>query len=144
MAGYKRILLAIELYKADANPIRKAICLAKQNDAQLIMVHAIEEPNTYGTVYGVSLDRNIETELMTSAINHLQKLGEKALVAPEDQIVKYGSAKFVIAEEAERLKPDLIVMGSHGRHGIRLLLGSTANGVLHTVKCDVLAVRLTK
>ena len=35
-----------------------------------------------------------------------------------------------------------IVVGSHGRHGLALLLGSTASGVLHGAKCDVLAVRI--
>ena len=37
---------------------------------------------------------------------------------------------------------DLIIVGSHGRHGLALLLGSTANGVLHGASCDVLAVRV--
>ena len=37
---------------------------------------------------------------------------------------------------------DVIVVGSHGRHGIALLLGSTANGVLHGATTDVLAVRV--
>jgi len=37
---------------------------------------------------------------------------------------------------------DLIVVGSHGRHGLSLLLGSTANAVLHGAPCDVLAVRI--
>jgi universal stress protein A len=37
---------------------------------------------------------------------------------------------------------DLIVIGSHGRHGMGLLLGSTANAVLHGSPCNVLAVRL--
>ena len=39
---------------------------------------------------------------------------------------------------------DLIVVGSHGRHGLALLLGSTANDVLHGAPCDVLAVHLKK
>ena len=34
------------------------------------------------------------------------------------------------------------MVGSHGRHGLALLLGSTANDVLHGAPCDVLAVRL--
>jgi len=37
---------------------------------------------------------------------------------------------------------DLVIVGSHGRHGVRLLLGSTANAVLHGAECDVLAVRV--
>ncbi len=45
---------------------------------------------------------------------------------------------------AEKLSADLIIVGSHGRHGLALLLGSTANGVLHGAKCDVLAMRVGK
>lgn len=43
---------------------------------------------------------------------------------------------------AEDESTDLIIVGSHGRHGLALLLGSTASGVLHHSPCDVLAVRL--
>lgn len=43
---------------------------------------------------------------------------------------------------AEENNVDLIVVGSHGRKGIKMLLGSTANAVLHHAGCDVLAVRL--
>lgn len=53
-----------------------------------------------------------------------------------------GSPKLEIVRVAEERQVDLIVVGSHGRHGLALLLGSTANGVLHHAKCDVLAVRL--
>ena len=45
---------------------------------------------------------------------------------------------------AEEQSCDLIVVGSHGRHGLALLLGSTANDVLHGAPCDVIAVRLGK
>ena len=47
-----------------------------------------------------------------------------------------------MAKEAQKLNADLIVVGSAGRHGMRLLLGSTANAVLHSAECDVLAVRV--
>ncbi len=47
-----------------------------------------------------------------------------------------------IRRQAEENDADLIVIGSHGRHGIQLLLGSTANSVLHGAACDVLAVRI--
>ncbi len=44
----------------------------------------------------------------------------------------------------EEINADLIVVGSHGRHGFALLMGSTANGVLHGARRDVLAVRVGK
>ena len=37
---------------------------------------------------------------------------------------------------------DLIIIGTHAQSGLKLLLGSTANGVLHGVECDVLAIRI--
>ena len=43
---------------------------------------------------------------------------------------------------AKDIGADLIVVGSHGRYGLALLMGSTANGVLHGATCDVLAVRV--
>jgi universal stress protein A len=47
-----------------------------------------------------------------------------------------------IVRVAEEESADLIIVGSHGRHGLALLLGSTANNVLHHAPCDVMAVRL--
>jgi universal stress protein A len=43
---------------------------------------------------------------------------------------------------AKEIQADLIVIGTHGQSGLKLLLGSTANAVLHGVKCDVLAVKI--
>jgi universal stress protein A len=37
---------------------------------------------------------------------------------------------------------ELIVLGTHGQKGVQLLLGATANSVLHGADCDVLAVRV--
>jgi universal stress protein A len=56
----------------------------------------------------------------------------------------YGQPRQEIHRLAEEQGCDLIVVGSHGRHGLALLLGSTANDVLHGAPCDVLAVRLKK
>lgn len=53
-----------------------------------------------------------------------------------------GEPREEIIRIAEQENVDLIVVGSHGEHGLALLLGSTANSVLHYAKCDVLAVRL--
>ena len=59
-----------------------------------------------------------------------------------EQHVSSGYTKQEILDQADAIGADLIVVGSHGRHGLALLLGSTANAVLHGAPCDVLAVRL--
>ena len=53
-----------------------------------------------------------------------------------------GRPETEIHNTADEIGADLIVVGSHGRHGLALIFGSTANGVLHGAACDVLAVRV--
>ena len=58
------------------------------------------------------------------------------------QWVELGTPGHDIVRVADENNVDLIIVGSHGRHGFKRLLGSTANAVLHHAHCDVLAVRL--
>ena len=140
---YKNILLAVELEVAgDELPTQRATKLAKQFGAKLSIVHAIEHISSYGAAYGVAIGAEIEEMLLENATKEIRKFGTAIKVPEADQILKFGPAKLVILEEAERIGADLIIVGSHGRHGVRLLLGSTANAVLHSTTCDVLAVRL--
>ena len=53
-----------------------------------------------------------------------------------------GATRGEVIRAAEEEGCDLIVVGSHERHGLALLLGSTANAILHHAPCDVLAVRI--
>ena len=69
----------------------------------------------------------------------MKKFIEKTGISKENQQIKFGYPKTVILEKANEINADLIVIGSHGRRGVQLLLGSTANAILH---CDVLAVRV--
>ena len=58
-------------------------------------------------------------------------------------LVEIGPPKSEITRIAEEQEVDLIVVGSHGRHGfVENLLGSTANAVIHHAKCDVLTVKI--
>lgn len=58
------------------------------------------------------------------------------------QRVEVGSIKTELLRVAKADEADLIVLGSHERHGLALLLGSTEKSILHKAACDVLAVRL--
>lgn len=142
MKGYKNILVAVELNaKTDAEPIKHAEYMAEKTGANITLVHAVEYAVGYNA-YGVGVNIEVEEILVNQSKKVMKSLGEKLGVTEGRGIVKIGPAKYVILEEAEKMKADLIIVGSHGRHGIRALLGSTADGVLHGAKCDVLAVRL--
>ena len=143
MKIYQNILLAVELDPAcDQDPITKAKALAAEFGANLYIVHAIEHKSSYGAAYGVAAGADIEEMLRENATESMAKLGQDHGIDEGHQIIKVGPARTIILEEADRLGIDLVVVGSHGRHGIRLLLGSTANAILHGAVCDVLAVRL--
>ncbi len=141
--AYKRILLALELDPdTDVILVRKAKALAETFGASLAVIHAVEQLSNYGAAYGISAGIDIEEELVKEARRFMADIGVKMGIAPDHQIVNIGPAKMVIIHEANQRNADLIIVGSHGRHGIQLLLGSTANAVLHGANCDILAFRI--
>lgn len=143
MKEYDHIVLAVELDTAcDDLPARRAASLTKQFSAKLTLIHAIEHMTSYGAAYGIAAGADIEEILLENAKEAMTNLAKKLDVPENQQIIKIGPAKLVVLEEVESLNADLIIVGSHGRHGVRLLLGSTANAILHGAKCDVLAVRI--
>lgn len=143
MSLYQHILLAVDFYQHNQLLIAKAKQLAAQNDAHLSLVHVVESMPMPDASYGpMSFDVDLAQEWVEASRRRLLRLGEE-LAIPESRLwLEMGSAKLEIVRIAEEQGVDLIVVGSHGRHGLALLLGSTANGVLHHAKCDVLAVRL--
>jgi universal stress protein A len=142
MKNYKHVLVAVELLAENDNSlIKHAEFMTKEFKANIILVHAIEHISWYNA-YGVGVGFEIEQALIDNANAAMKKLAQK-LDIPEDRcIVKSGPAKFIILEEAKKIGADLIVVGSHGRHGIQIILGTTANAVLHGAQCDVFVVRL--
>ncbi len=143
MKSYHKILVALELNpECDQHLLEKAQELVAQEQADLYVIHAVEHLSNYGAAYGVSAGIDVEEMLLKEAKESMSEVGSRLQIPQDHQIVKVGPAKFIILEEADRVGIDLIVVGSHGRHGVRLLLGSTANAVLHGAKCDVLAVRV--
>lgn len=143
--NYKNILVAIELNpKSDRQLIENAKYMAAKTGAKITLVHAIEHIGAYSAAsYGViSIDAEMEDILIKNATKSIEKIGKKLNIPKKNQIVDIGSAKFTILEEANRMKADLIIIGSHGREGIRKIIGSTTNAVMYGAKCDVLAVRM--
>ena len=91
---------------------------------------------------GVTNFSNVQAEIHKQASKQLAAFADKYAIAQTDQHIVVGRAETEIHRFAKEQLIDLVVVGSHGRHGLALLLGSTANGVLHGAACDVLAVRV--
>ncbi|MFZ2315414.1 MAG: universal stress protein [Gammaproteobacteria bacterium] len=137
---YKHILFTTDLTDDTEHLIEKVRGIRGYTGAKLSLVHVIEPLPGYSYAYlGVE---DIEGQLIEEARQAIAKLGEKLSVKPDDQHIEVGPTKTKILQVAEENGVDLIVCGSHGRHGLSLLLGSTANAILHGAKCDVLTVRL--
>ena len=145
MPDYKKILIAVDLVSQDDEVVTaKGRELAEKFGAEMSLIHVIEQHTyAYGTPFISEKFIEWQAELEQSAKAHLAKLGEKLAIPADRQYIPTGQTQTCILELADEAKVDLIVVGSHGRHGLGLvLMGSTAGGVLHHASCDVLAVRV--
>jgi universal stress protein A len=146
---YKHILFATELNETKSYIENKVDQLHQLTQAKLSVIHVVEPiPNAYyGGVYGVMsgldpVDSIGTTKLLEERAKEvLQPLVKRLNITEQDLHIPIGHTSGEILAFAEKENVDLIITGSHGVHGLQLLLGSTANGVLHGAKCDVLAVR---
>lgn len=142
MGEYNSILVAVDISEEAGEIAEKASRIAAQNGAQLHIVHAIE-PLSFAYGGDIPIDfSSIQDEIQRQAETQLHALCAKLKVPLERLHVVFGRPESEIHALAAKLLSDLIIVGSHGRHGLALLLGSTANGVLHGAKCDVLAVKV--
>lgn len=137
---YKHILFATDLSDDTEYLISKVRAMRSLTNAKLSIIHVVEPLPGYSYAYlGIE---DIEGQLINDAKTGISKLGEQLSVTPDQQFVEVGPTKSKILSIAETAGVDLIICGSHGRHGLSLLVGSTANAILHGAKCDVLTVRL--
>lgn len=140
MAHYKNILIAVDLDEVNTFVVARAKEVAGDN-ARFHLVHVIEPIQIQGPIPAIDYS-NIHQHTEEYAKSQLAELGKTYLIDADCQYVLDGAAKREIQKFADQNGIDLIVIGSHGRHGVSLLLGSTANAVLHGANCDVLAVRV--
>ncbi len=137
---YKHLLIATDLLPENNILFDKAFALAKEWRAKVSMVHVVEPLPGYGYAYVGSAD--VEDALIKEAKKHMSSLAKKYGINETDTVVDIGPTKTEIIRVAEEKNADLIIVGSHGRSGWSLLLGSTATAVLHSAGCDVLTIRM--
>ncbi len=142
---YQHILIATDLSPECHLVLDPATQLQKLLGCTLSLVHVIE-PLSMSFGADVPMDLGILQEQQTRQAG--ERLNEVLPGWPglqrENCHLRYGQPKAEIHQLAEEISCDLILVGSHGRHGLALLLGSTASDLLSAAPCDVLAVNLQK
>lgn len=146
MKPFTKILTAIDFSENSECAFDYALTLATQFNAELTIIHVINEPVDLRGFYVPHISfEQLEKEIEESAVKMMDtfcgtKLGtfsnyKTAIITgiPYDEILA----------AAARIDASLIVLGTHGRTGLdRILFGSTAERVVRSASCPVLTVRL--
>jgi len=142
MSEYNTLLVAIDLSEDSAAVAGRALSIARNNNATLHIIHVIE-PLSFAYGGDIPMDfSGVQDEIHQQATAQLNRFAETLGISEPQRHLVLGKPEVEIHAYAKELGADLIVVGSHGRSGLSLLMGSTANGVLHGAACDVLAVRV--
>jgi universal stress protein A len=144
MSDIKRILVPTDFSGPADAALGYAIGLATKLEAHVSLIHVFDDPVATGLYAADYMPMPMETraELLADLRKRLEDLTAKSGYAQVAVDVLIGPTAKVIVEAARDRNVDLIVMGTHGRHGMaHLLLGSIAERVVRTASCPVLTVR---
>ena len=147
MSEYSHILAAIDFSAAADQILKKAHEIAKRNNAKLSLLHVVEYLPPIDSAFDPMLAGNWmldEDTLVENARQTLEKFSERHGLQDVHLAVKLGTPRQEITSYIKDHQCDLAIMGSHGRHGLNILLGSTANAILHAMPCDILTVKINE
>ncbi len=142
--AYQHILVAVDLTDDCQPVIRRAVALGQCCGSKVSLVHVVE-PMAMAFGGDVPMDlSSLQQQQIEQARERLDGFTTQYAELAGNCVLAYGQPRQEIHRMAKEQGCDLIVVGSHGRHGLALLLGSTSNDLLHGAACDTLAVALNK
>ena len=144
MSTYKHLLIGLDLSPESQQVVDRVKFLFSDTDIKISVCHILEPlVFTYGGDIPVDLS-DVQIQLEQQAKERLAALASQLNVDEENQHIVLGQPAKEMHRIASEDTVDLIIVGSHGRHGLALIFGSTSNSVLHGADCDVLAVRISE
>jgi universal stress protein A len=148
MPIYTKILAVVDLTDSSTQVAGRAQQLAIASPgAAVTLLHVVEFVPVEPLSDSLLPTMQIETELLERARARLSAMATSLATslgtpAPAWEVVS-GNVKTEIVRHAREGGFDLIVIGSHERHGLSILVNLTEDTVLHAAPCDVLGVRLS-
>ncbi len=139
---WKHILAPVDFSPHTEQSLKRATQLARQHNAKLTLLHAVELLAVYDDFYDPVIPMNAEMELQLVAFaeKRLEELAHRLGIEYAKRQVIVGTPKAVILNAIVAQKVDLVVIGSHGRKGLSRLLGSTTSAVANAAQCELLSV----
>lgn len=139
---YRKILVAIDGSDESGQVLARAAGVLSGNEGELHLIHVIEP---LALAYGADVPMDVtdlQSGLMKQAEEMAHQYADRYQIPAGNVHVELGAIEKTILDCADRQGADLIVVGSHTRSGLALLLGSTARGLVPGAHCDVLAVKV--
>lgn len=140
MLAIRTILHPTDFSESAAFAFRLACALAQAHRARLHVLHVGKRPVITPLEGAVATEPAGYQEELTTKLHDVRP--EDPNISVEHQLLFIGDPAAEILRVAQTIKPDLIVMGTHGRTGLgRLLMGSVAEQVVRRAPCPVVTVR---
>jgi universal stress protein A len=142
MPRYKKILILVDLSDFSEQVAVAGRDLAAGFGASVVILHVVEYVPVEPMGESLMPTVQIENDLLERSREQIKKLVARLGLEETTARVEAGNTKTEILRVAGEESADLIVLGSHERHGPGVLLNFTEDTILHAAHCDVLAIRL--
>ena len=140
MKKLKRIIVGIDVFAKSNNVLKRALLVAKQNKAELFIIHAVQTPWFSVPSYFGSKEITIDIKGITKKIEKKIKALNRDVKVPYSVVIKEGDVDDILRYESKLLKADMIVIGANTRSK-KNFLGTTAEKVAHQSHLPVLIVK---
>ena len=138
----KIILVATDFSECAEHALDYAVALAGKLDAKIRLLNVIGIPSMGIPEVGVAVTNTLIESTVGTHHAELDKLAGRHPSVSIETVLRTGDARDLIINVASEVGADLIVMGTHGRRGVRrALIGSIAESVVRTAPCPVLTIR---
>lgn len=147
MAPFKQILVPVDFTKYSDEALRVAADMARRYQASLALIHVLDPLDYAVAEYEAEPNerRRLALSEIEKALDAAKRVALSAGVSGVTTRAIEGGVSDGIVDFASRANCDLIVMGTHGRTGIkRAVIGSVAEAVVRRAECPVLTVKTGK
>ncbi|MCR4289767.1 MAG: universal stress protein [Candidatus Scalindua sp.] len=148
--GFKRIIVPIDFSDCSRKALEYAVSIARSHNSRLTILHVYEKSFVEPYVNAANSEEKAD-EIMKEIERVNESKYDEFLKTVDlngveyEKLLKKGIAETDIVEIAMEQQANLIVMGTHGRSGIKhMLIGNTAEQVVRTVHCDIIIVKPEK